>query len=121
MRRCLVVDDEPLVSSLMQRLLSSLNYETRVAESGEEALALLEHESFDLIVLDLRMPGLTGVETWQRIQVRGGAVPRAVLLTAAHEGPSLAKAHGMSFLAKPFDFRALREKLDEALKDETGS
>jgi two-component system sensor histidine kinase EvgS len=115
--RCLVVDDEPVVSRLMQRLLSTLDYETRAVSSGEEALALLEHESFDLIVLDLRMPGLSGVETWQRIRSHGGTVPRAVLLTAAHEGPSLAEANDMSFLAKPFDVHALREKLDEALQD----
>jgi CheY-like chemotaxis protein len=111
MTRCLLVDDEPAVLSALKRLLALLGVQAHAVASGEEALVLLEHESFDLILLDLRMPGLSGIETWERIRARGGVVPPAVLVTAALEGESLANAHGMSFLAKPFDIDSLERLL----------
>jgi DNA-binding response OmpR family regulator len=114
--RCLIVDDEPGVLHALQRLLVLWGHETCTASSGEEALALLERESFDLIMLDQRMPGLSGIETWQRIRGRGGVVPPAVLVTAALEGEGLARSHGMWFLAKPFDVESLEAMLERVLR-----
>jgi CheY-like chemotaxis protein len=115
MKRCLIVDDEPGVLRALERLLSGWGHETCTASKGEEALALLEHESFDLIVLDFRMPGLSGIETWERIRARGGRVPPAVLITAALEGERLAASHGMYFVSKPFDIDSLHAMIERAL------
>ena len=110
--QCLIVDDEPGVRQALQRLLAMWGHGTRLASNGEEALALIEHESFDLILIDYRMPGPNGIDTWERIRARGGVPPAAVLVTAALEGESLAKAHGMSFLSKPFDIDSLESMLE---------
>jgi CheY-like chemotaxis protein len=59
--RCLIVDDELGIQQALRRLLAMWGHESCTASSGEEALALLEHEAFDLILLDYRMPGLSGV------------------------------------------------------------
>lgn len=116
MKRCLIVDDEPGVLRALQRLLSIWGHETRAVGKGEEALTLLEHESFDLIVLDFRLPGLSGIETWERLRARGGVMPPAVLMTAALEGERLAKAHGMLFVSKPFDIDSLQATIERALQ-----
>jgi CheY-like chemotaxis protein len=114
MMRCLIVDDEPGVLRCMQRLLSAWGHETCIAGSGEEALALFERESFDLVMLDFRMPGLSGIDTWLRMRAQGGVIPPAVLVTAALEGEQLAESHGMLFLSKPFDADSLEATLERA-------
>lgn len=117
MNRVLIVDDEPLVLRLLQRLVDRLGYEARAADSGEQAVELLQHETFDVIVLDLRMPGMSGVEAWEIIREREGDTPAAVLITAAHDGPQLAREYGMAFLPKPFDSDSLRATLEQVLRD----
>jgi CheY-like chemotaxis protein len=116
MKRCLIVDDEPGVLRALERLLSTWGHETCTVGTGEDALALLEHESFDLIMLDFRMPGLSGIETWERLRAGGRSLPGAVLMTAALEGARLAEAHGMLFVSKPFDIDALQAVLERALQ-----
>ena len=64
----LVVDDDPSNRELLKRRVKRMGYSARVVSSGEEALALLETERFDLVLLDYMMPGLSGLETLQRMK-----------------------------------------------------
>jgi DNA-binding response OmpR family regulator len=118
--RCLIVDDEQRVAQALQRLLEMWGHEAHTVGNGEQALALLERESFDLLMLDYRMPGLNGIETWERIRAREGAVRHVVLITAALEGEILAKRHAIEFLAKPFDIDSLEALLERALRSHEG-
>jgi heterodisulfide reductase subunit A2 len=66
--RILVVDDEAAIRLTMDILLRRHGYTVTTAESGEEALALIEQQPFDLLLLDLKMPGLSGLEVAERAQ-----------------------------------------------------
>lgn len=86
--RILVVDDTPANLSLLLDALTEAGYEILVAESGRSALALLEHTTPELILLDLVMPGLDGVATCQRIRQRPDCADVPVLFMTAVEEPA---------------------------------
>lgn len=65
----LVVDDEPNIRAALARILSLEGYPAEQAASGEEALQQLTHKMYDLMILDMQMPGLTGLEVMQKVQV----------------------------------------------------
>ena len=68
--RILVVDDEPVNRRVLHNFLSSQHFETRVAVDGEEALRLLEEQSFDLVLLDIMMPKMSGYEVCRILRQR---------------------------------------------------
>ncbi|HHH40815.1 MAG TPA: response regulator, partial [Chloroflexi bacterium] len=77
----LVVDDEQTTASTLRRTFELLGYRVREARSGEEALLRLREESFDLVLLDLRMPGLGGLEVLREARHLAPNTP-FVILTA---------------------------------------
>src|SRR3979490_858007 len=77
--RILVVEDEQKVSALLKRGLTSERYAVDIAADGLEALELAEAYPYDLIVLDLMMPRLTGAEILQRVRRKNTFVPVLVL------------------------------------------
>ena len=68
--RILAVDDDASILELVSDVLSEENMEVRTASSGEEALALLEEETFDLVLLDIMMKGISGLEVCRRVRDR---------------------------------------------------
>lgn len=109
-QRALVIDDQESVRSFLDRLLSRMGFEVSSVESGSEAVELVKREGFDLYFLDMRMPGLNGLETLQGIRriVPGAAV---VVMTGYADEELLAgvRAEGvLDILAKPFDLGRLR-------------
>lgn len=113
--RVLVVDDDEHVRRMLSRLIVALGHDCAAVASGREALDVLSRERFEVALLDLRMPGLSGVETWQRICAMPGAHPSGVLVTAASEGASIAAANGLPYLSKPFELDVFRRVLAEAI------
>lgn len=112
----LVVDDEGMIRDLFKRLCSLLGVEATAAESGARAVELVQSRGFDLIFLDVRMPGMNGLEAYRAIRPRlPGAVVvmmtgyevEDILKTARHEGVR-------EVLRKPFDVECLRAIIEEA-------
>lgn len=68
MSKLLIVEDDALLSDMMKRLLLQNNYEIETAYSGSEALLLLEKYCFDLVLLDLMLPGISGETVLERIR-----------------------------------------------------
>jgi two-component system, NarL family, invasion response regulator UvrY len=86
MIRLLIVDDHAIVRTGIKRLLTALpDLEIREAESGEQALALVGGEAFQLVVLDLNLPGLGGLELLRRL--RGAAPTTPILIFSTHTEP----------------------------------
>jgi two-component system KDP operon response regulator KdpE len=99
----LVVDDEPNVRSALTRSLTLLGYRADAASSGHQALGLLQRTPYDLMVLDLRMPGMGGVEVMQRArQVRSDLLIIVLTGHATLESAIAAiKSHATDYLEKP--------------------
>ena len=109
--RILVVDDEEPVSSLLSRLLHDLGHTPVVVNSGAEALSLLEHETFDLVLTDVKMPGMTGFELHQMIERRDAALATRVVFVTGDTLSAATQARiaqsGNPFIAKPFKIEQL--------------
>jgi CheY-like chemotaxis protein len=106
-RTVLVVEDEQPVQQLVADLLEDEGYHVMVASDGAQGLALAQAERPDLVVTDLMMPVMTGVELCRRLKSneRTRQVPIVVMSAA---GASQARGLGAdAFLAKPFDLEAL--------------
>src|SRR4051812_41997282 len=101
----LVVDDEPTIAEVVARYLERAGYETRVAADGPEALAAAEERPADLVVLDLMLPGIDGLEVMRRLRERPPPAPAVILLTA--RGEESDRIVGLSlgaddYVVKPF-------------------
>ncbi len=119
-RRVLVVEDNPIGRKLLSTLLRDLGIRVSEAVNGDEALEYVAKEDFDLIMLDVQLPGLSGLEVTSRIRAMGGArlaVP--VVAVTAHALPSERQrflAAGMNdCLVKPLSEAQLREVLQQHL------
>jgi signal transduction histidine kinase/CheY-like chemotaxis protein len=112
-RAVLVVDDNDLNRLLGQRLLERDGHSVQVARDGEEALAMIARRMPDVVLMDLQMPGLDGLQTMREIRRRGLAVPVIALTANAVNGDrERCLAAGMSgYLTKPLDLPDLRAAL----------
>ncbi len=103
--RILVADDEPSIRWLLERLLGQAGHRVTVVEDGAQALAATAAEPFDLAFLDIRMPGLDGLEALSRL--RAAAPETAVIVMTAHGSVRSAveamQRGAYDYLAKPFD------------------
>jgi two-component system response regulator AtoC len=115
--RVLVVDDEKLIRWSVAERLQRGGYEVLSAESGEQALELLAGMPPDLMLLDVRLPGIDGVQTLQRALTIHPDL--AVLMMSAHSTVDIAvdaMKHGaVDFLVKPFPFQALDAAVERAI------
>ncbi|HHX42416.1 MAG TPA: response regulator [Chloroflexi bacterium] len=89
--RVLVVDDDPGIRETMFDILSLEGYQVEVADSGERALELSEKGRYDVALLDIRMPGIDGVETLRALKRTDSAI-RVIMITGFDEGDLAAKA-----------------------------
>jgi len=115
--RLLLVDDDPSLLKLLGMRLSSEGFSVTTAESGPEALRILDRETVDLVISDLRMDEMDGMALFAEIQKRHPGMP-VIILTAHGSIPEAVAAtqQGVfSFLTKPVDRDALYKAIDEAL------
>src|SRR5512137_3063607 len=115
--RILVVDDEKLIRWSVSERLTRDGYAVTTAESGEQALEALTAEPPDLVLLDVQLPGIDGVETLRRALA---ILPDAtVIMMSAHSTVDVAveaMKHGaLDFLVKPFPFQSLDAAVQRAL------
>jgi len=117
--KILVVDDAGPVVVLCVNVLQALGYAVKGANRGETAVELMRKEPFDLMVLDYKMPGMTGFEVFQ--QARTMHPGMAVVLVTGHGTPEIInEANRMGFngiLLKPFTSDELRGTVEKVLAD----
>ncbi len=115
--KILIVDDEPDIALILKLHLEEAGYITSWAANGEESLNLLHSNGFDLVLLDVRMPGISGVDVLQRL--RSDNCDAAVVMMTAHGNESLVvecmKAGAADYVAKPFDVDDLLIRMKRAL------
>ncbi len=118
MSHILVIDDEEVIRSLIVEILETAGHVATGAESAERALELLETADFDLVVSDVIMPGLSGLELLEAVQSRRASLP-VVLVTGAgtYETLSQALTRGAAGLVtKPFAHADLQTAVADALE-----
>ena len=116
-RRILIVDDEPNVRLVFRTALESTGHELAAVEDGAKALEWLKSNNVDLILLDLQMPGMGGMEVLERLRGSGNGVP--VIIVTAHgsipDAVAAIKLGAIDFLAKPLTPDALRKAAIDVL------
>jgi len=117
-QRILVVDDEAVVRKSFVRIFAKTSIEVETAPSGHLALEALQHRRFDLVLTDLKMPGLNGIEVLKAIKVLQPEVP--VILITGYSTVDTAveamKAGALDYIAKPFTPDEIADKVARALE-----
>jgi DNA-binding response OmpR family regulator len=115
--RVLIVDDEPDLLALVGEILRHVGYDVLVATNGEDAVMMAAVERPDVIVLDIRMPGVDGVEALRRIHALDPAIPTIML--SANSDARITRdtllAGAFDYLSKPFDPDVLERVVAAAL------
>lgn len=114
--RVLLVDDEVDFLATLAERLETRGLKVDTAASGEEAVAKAENEGFDLIILDLAMPGIDGLETLKRIKIKQPDVEIIMLTGQGSIRTSIEamKLGAEDFLQKPVDISELMDRISEA-------
>jgi CheY-like chemotaxis protein len=107
----LIVDDEVPIADVVAELLSEEGYSTRVAIGGDHALAMLERERPDLVLLDLYMPGMSGVDLLARLRADAALadLPIVVMTAGAIDSEELTGRGATGTISKPFEVDTLLE------------
>jgi DNA-binding response OmpR family regulator len=116
--RILVIEDEPRIAEFLLKGLAQDGYEVIVAEDGEIGLFLALSERFDAVVLDIGLPGRSGLDVLLRIRRRDPVLP--VIMLTGHDDPSVHRAcsaAGVSgFIRKPLRFGDLSRMVAGAIR-----
>ncbi|MDP3872022.1 MAG: response regulator [Methyloversatilis sp.] len=116
MKKVLIVDDDRVILNLIAEGLRDVGYSVYTATSGESALDLAEQQTFDLAVLDMRMPGMAGLDLARALRDRGG--PPFVYLSAYGDKSIVldaTEAGAMGYLIKPVDVPQLVPFLEASI------
>ncbi len=114
----LVIDDDPNMRWVLKKALEKAGYTVETAEDGESGLFALVRHPIDLVVLDLKMPGVDGLGVLRQVQQRRSNLP-VILLTAHPTVPTAVEAMRLGaadYLRKPFDVEDIRFKIARALE-----
>lgn len=113
--KVLVVEDDRSVRETLGIVLETYDIFAELVDGGDAALAYLERDWPDVMLLDLTLEGMSGEELYAKIQSRFGNVPPTVVLSAAQEGEQRTQAlRGAKFLAKPYTLEQLIQMLRQA-------
>lgn len=117
-KKILVVDDNPHMCNLLVDILEIYDYQGFKAKDGEEALSRLRNESFDLVITDLRMPNLGGMDLLKSIKEENPSLP-VVVITAFGKSDTerdVLAARADGYLAKPFKVNEIENLLKGLLR-----
>jgi two-component system response regulator AtoC len=119
-QRVLVVDDEPKMQRVLEIMLHKMGHEVLLAGDGQAALALAQREAVDLVMTDLRMPGMDGIALLTALRAHGVNVP-VILLTAygtVESAVAAMKQGAYDYILRPFDVEAVEVVVTRALAQE---
>ena len=116
--RILLVEDEKKIADSLKKGLSEQNYQVQVAYDGIEGKKLFETQKFDLVILDINLPGLNGYSLCKKIRNRNPTIPIVMLtaLSATDDKIEGFDAGADDYIVKPFDFKELLVRIRALLK-----
>lgn len=116
--RLLVVDDEPIVGKRLKQVFGKIGFEIETFTDSASALAAMAEKSFDIVVTDLKMEGIDGIEVLKRVRAMNPET-RVIIITgyASPDTAELAQQQGVfAFLAKPFRLDELKQVIYRAME-----
>jgi CheY-like chemotaxis protein len=118
--KVLIVDDEPAIRNILARILSNKGHQAQTVSSGKAALAMLHEKGYDLLVADLKMSGLSGMDLYETLKKkRPDMADRTVFITGdtmTEETNDFLASSGRPYLAKPFTPMEFLEIIEHALE-----
>jgi CheY-like chemotaxis protein len=118
--KVLIVDDEPAIRNILARILSNKGHQAQTVSSGKAALAMLHEKGYDLLVADLKMSGLSGMDLYETLKKkRPDMADRTVFITGdtmTEETNDFLASSGRPYLAKPFTPMEFLEIIENALE-----
>jgi two-component system nitrogen regulation response regulator GlnG len=119
LKRVLIADDDESIRWVLKKTVTGMGFTADLAEDGEKALTLLGKNSYSAAFVDVRMPGVEGIEVLERIQARKSPT-RFFIMTAVHR-PDVAarstRAGAAEFITKPFDLSHIEELLRDVARE----
>ena len=116
MKKILIIDDDPTIRIYLSNLLKDNGYETAVAEDANKAMELVGSQSFDLITLDLDMPGEWGTRFFGKLAQDKIKKNIPVIVISGMSGNEYAIPRAVASLTKPFDQKELLKIIRDVLK-----
>jgi DNA-binding response OmpR family regulator len=113
-KKILVVDDEPEVGQLMEHFLTERGYEVRITENGRLALTALDTFTPDVVLLDMHMPEMDGLETLKRLAARSPSLP-VIMITVNEDIETTARLlefGAADYVPKPFNLEYLEQAIN---------
>lgn len=119
MKSILVVEDSTVIMELIRFLLTTFGYESKEARDGFEALKIVKENRFDLILLDIQLPGLNGLEVLKEIKSLPEICRTPVIALTAHamqgDEDRFLKAGCSGYISKPIDIGRFKSMLDSCV------
>ena len=116
--RILVVDDEEMIREMLFDVLSQAGYTAKTAKDGNDAIAQIENEPFEIVITDLKMPGMSGLELLQRVQKINPDI--CVLIITAYStvesAVSAMKLGAYDYICKPFELEEMKVIIERAVE-----
>ena len=120
-KRILVVEDEPAISTVCQRVLTTEGLEVDIAVNGEVAQDMVEEQQYDLFLIDIRLPAINGKELYQWLKEKHPQLTSRVIFTTGDvmsgDTTTFLEQTGRLFLSKPFTPNELKAIMGETLKE----
>ena len=120
-KKILVVDDEAVVREGLRRVLEGDGYHVEVCANGRAALDLMQERAYDLVITDLKMPGMGGLEVLKTIKILQPEVPVIIITgySTVDTAVDAMKNGAIDYIAKPFSPEQLTEKVGKAIEQKT--
>jgi two-component system NtrC family response regulator len=116
-RKILIVDDNPNMSSLLSEMLEVFDYESIRADDGLEAIKIVDEGDISMVITDMRMPKMSGLDLLQKIKEKNPEIPVVVISGYAldDEGSNLLSSMADGFLNKPFKMSDIEQLLRQVV------
>lgn len=120
MRRILIAEDEPRIASFLEKGLRANGFTTTVTDDGRDALEMADSEDFDLLILDIGLPGRDGFSVLRELRARGRRLPVVILTARDSIDDTVAGLEGGAddYVPKPFRFEELLARVRARLRED---
>lgn len=116
--RILVVDDEEMIRDMLSDMFSSMGYKVKVARDGQVAIAQIENEPFEIVITDLKMPGMSGLELLQRVQKINPDICVLIITgySTIESAVNAMKLGAYDYICKPFELDEMKVIIEKAVE-----